>query len=85
MDYKGNQTYKSIKTFGFDKPNNVVFYELSIGNDGDFANPIPVKRKNPKALMECALCDGIERNILGTAYFSFNVGKDTDIYHQSRH
>ncbi len=85
MEYKKNITYKSLKTFGFDKPKHPTFYELSIGNEGNYAYPIPVKKKTPKSLMECSLCDGIERRVLGTSTFLFEGTKEADVYHHPRY
>lgn len=76
---------KTIRTFGFDKPENPAFYEMSIGNESGYAYPVPIKGKTPKSLIECNVCDGIERKILGASSFSFEGTKEADIYHHPRH
>ena len=79
------EKYKTLTSYGFKKQINVNFYEMSIGNEGKFAYPIPVKGKIPKSLIECYECDGIERRVLGTSYFTFEGSKIADIYHYPRH
>jgi hypothetical protein len=76
---------KVIRTFGFERPEKTKFYEMSIGNESGYAYPVPIKRKTPKALIECNVCDGIERKLLGTSSFTFEGKKEADIYHHPRH
>ncbi len=76
---------KVIRTFGFKKLEKTNFYEMSIGNESGYAYPVPIKRKTPKALIECNLCDGIERIILGTSNFRFEGENQADIYYHPRH
>lgn len=77
--------HKTLTTYGFKKQINNVFYELSIGNEGKFAYPVPVNGKIPKSLIECYKCDGIERRVLGTSYFTLEGTEAADIYHHPRH
>lgn len=79
------EKYKVLTTYGFQKKTNVNFYEMSIGDEGKFAYPIPVKGKIPKSLIACYECDGIERRVLGTSCFTFEGSKIADIYHHPRH
>lgn len=80
-----NGKNKTLRTYAFEKQEKPIFYELSIGNDGGYAYPVPVKRKTPKSLIDCYQCDGIERRILGTSHFSFEGKKEAHIYHHPRH
>ena len=75
-----NAFYKSIKPFGYDKINNTNFYEMKIGLFDGFAQPIPIRRDTPRALLECSLCEGLERRDVGITRITMDGNIPADIY-----
>lgn len=76
--------YKKIKSFGYEKNINAKFYEMKIGLFEGFAQPIPIRKGTPRVLLECSLCEGIERREVGISKISMIGNKPADIYQNIR-